>query len=229
MADLSQLDNPVWNSLGSGHRAMAQATGLARRYPREISPLVALAEPTAQAFSDLRSLVEDNETVGLVSPDPVEVPPGWDVRRSRTIDQMVCITLDMQPLDIPLIDLDEADVPEMVALATATEPGPFVAGTYRMGRFRGIKSPEGRLMAMTGERMHLDGLTEVSAVCTWPEYRGRELAKALVAAAAARIVAEGNVPFLHVKGENAAKQLYEKIGFRTRRPIHFTVMTAQPA
>ena len=34
----------------------------------------------------------------------------------------------------------------------------------------------------------------------------------------------GKVPFLHVKGENTAKSLYEKIGFRVRREIHLTVI-----
>lgn len=228
MTDLNQLDNPVWNSLRNGHRGMAQANGRAARYPREVSPLVGLEAADAEAFADLRALVLDGETVGLVTRIEPEVPAGWEVKRSRTIDQMVCANLLLHT-DMPLIDLIEDDVPDMVALAAATEPGPFEAGTYRMGRFRGIKSAEGRLMAMAGERMHLDGLTEVSAVCTWPEFRGQGLAKALVIAAAARIIAEGNVPFLHVKGENAAKMLYEKIGFRTRAQMHFNVITALPA
>ena len=228
MTDLDQLDNPVWSSLHAGHRSMALLNGNAARYPRDISPLAALAEPTAQAFADLRELVETGETVGLVSPVLAEPPAGWEVKRARFIDQMVCSRVLVEA-DLPLIDLGEVDVPEMVALAAATEPGPFVAGTHRMGRFRGIKSPEGSLMAMAGERMHLRGLTEISAVCTWPQYRGQGLAKALVVAGANRIIAEGDIPFLHVKGENAARQLYEKIGFRTRRQVYFTVMTALPA
>ena len=110
-------------------------------------------------------------------------------------------------------------------MATATEPGPFRAGTLGMGRYFGLRADDGRLMAMTGERMRLGQLTEVSAVCTWPEFRGRGLAKALVAHVSALIAGEGRVPFLHVKTENAAAiALYEKLGFVVRRELTFTVV-----
>lgn len=229
MVDFELLDNPVWNSLRMGHSDMAIRNGSAARYPADISPLVDLSDTGPQAFADLRALVEPGETVGLVSPEACEPPHDWAVKRARFIDQMICPALELETT-MPLLDLGEADAAEMLALAAATEPGPFVAGTQRMGRFRGVRAPDGMLMAMAGERMHLDGLTEISAVCTWPQYRGRGLAKALVVAAAARILAEGNVPFLHVKGENdAARMLYERIGFRRRRQVHFMVMTAIPA
>jgi predicted GNAT family acetyltransferase len=39
------------------------------------------------------------------------------------------------------------------------------------------------------------------------------------------IIADGKMPFLHVKTENAsAKHLYEKLGFRVRRAMHFNVI-----
>ena len=40
-------------------------------------------------------------------------------------------------------------------------------------------------------------------------------------------LAEGNIPFLHVKEENGAKLLYEKIGFRVRRTMQLTVIGFQ--
>ena len=123
------------------------------------------------------------------------------------------------------VRLTTRDAPEMLELATATEPGPFRAGTIGMGRYFGLRAEDGRLMAMTGERMRLDRLTEVSAVCTWPEFRGRGLAKALVSYVAGLIVAEGRVPFLHVKTENAAAiSLYERLGFSARQQLDFTVV-----
>lgn len=223
MIDLSGLDNPVWSSLHARHRAMRIGHGLAARYPGEVSPLAATADGSRAAFDALRHLVAPGEVVGVVGSAAHNVPDNWDVVRERWIDQMVCHTPPPMP-DAAPEDLRFDDVEQMLALASATEPGPFERGTIRMGRFKGIKNAEGELMAMAGERMHLDGLTEVSAVCTSPQFQGRGLARRLVSFVAARLASEGLGAFLHVKGENAASLLYEKLGFRVRRQMHFAVI-----
>ena len=66
---------------------------------------------------------------------------------------------------------------------------------------------------------------EIGAVCTLPEFRGRGYARALVAFLAARILAAGKTPFLHVKSENGAKVVYQKIGFRLRATIWLTLIS----
>jgi predicted GNAT family acetyltransferase len=86
---------------------------------------------------------------------------------------------------------------------------------------------DGALAAMAGERMHPEGFTEISAVCTDPGFRGRGLATRVMRAVAAGILERGEVPFLHVAGSNTgAHALYERLGFRTRRPIEFVVVAA---
>ncbi|MBB6255010.1 GNAT family N-acetyltransferase [Nitrospirillum iridis] len=233
MADLTLLDNPVWNALTTLHQPLGVARGLAARYAEDISPLASLAEPTAQALADLTALVPAGRAIGLVTPMAVDTliqegpADAWQVLRAREIDQMVCETLVAPPTSAtgPLLTLGVDDVPDMVDLATRTEPGPFLPGTIRMGVYSGLRSEDGRLMAMSGQRMHLPGLQEVSAVCTDPDFRGRGLAQALVGAVAASIVAAGKTPFLHVKTENgSAKTVYERLGFRVRRSMHFTVL-----
>lgn len=47
--------------------------------------------------------------------------------------------------------LGDHDAADMLALATLTEPGPFLLHTHHMGRFFGIHV-DGRLVAMAGER-----------------------------------------------------------------------------
>jgi predicted GNAT family acetyltransferase len=70
---------------------------------------------------------------------------------------------------------------------------------------------------MAGERMHVDGFTEVSGVCTHPTARGRGYARRLSAIVAARIHERGETPFLHAYASNeAAIRLYESLGFRLR-------------
>jgi hypothetical protein len=57
-------------------------------------------------------------------------------------------------------------------LAERTRPGPFWAGTLAMGRYVGVRV-DGELMAMAGERLRPPGWTEISAVRTAPQARGR--------------------------------------------------------
>jgi predicted GNAT family acetyltransferase len=220
------LDNPVWNALTSAHRSRAQSHGLAVRYARDVSPLAGLREPTPQAFADLRAMVEMGEEVWLLTPDPPVLPAGWEEVRARYIDQMVCRQPAAQPAvdAAPQLALGESDVAEMIALAAETKPGPFVQKTITMGRYLGVRGTDGRLAAMAGTRMALDEFTEISAVCTSPDARGAGHARSLMLTLMGQIAAEGRTPFLHVKTENGAKIVYEKLGYTVRREIYFSVI-----
>ncbi len=209
---LESLDNPIWFVLTTEHRLLAHSYGLARRYPPDVSPLVALLHPTNEAFADLRRLVSPGEHVALFTASPLDVPGDWQVDRSRWIDQMICEASLVSP-------------PVAAELTAATEPGPFLPQTIRMGSYFGIRASDGRLVAMAGERLQSTGFAEISAVCTHPEFRGRGYARALVMFLAAQILAAGKTPFLHVKSENGAKVVYQKIGFRLRAAICLTVIS----
>ncbi len=103
-----------------------------------MSPLAALQNPTHAAFSDLCTLVGPQESVGLFTREPLKVPSEWEVIRSRPIDQMVFTEL-APPSDVPPETLNQTDIPEMLALAAFTEPGPFLVDTIQMGRYLGIR------------------------------------------------------------------------------------------
>ena len=216
------LDNPIWSALITQHASLALGSGLARRYPDDVSPLAGLREPTPEAFADLREL--GGLGAGLFTAAPIDVPEDWEVLRTRRIEQMICHEPPPSSPAHDLLTLGAADVPEMLALAAATEPGPFLSETYRMGRYLGIRSDSGELAAMAGERLRIDGFTELSAVCTHPDFQGRGYARSLVTALVAQTRSEGSVPFLHVKTENGAVVLYEKLGFSVRCGIQLTVI-----
>jgi len=223
MTEFTPLDHPIWTALTTVHRPMALARGVAVRYPADVSPLAAMREPTEAAFADLRELVGAGQAVALFTNAAPDVPDDWQTLRSRSIDQMVCSDVTGSS-GIASQQLRPCDVPDMLALTAATEPGPYLPNTIRMGKYIGIRSLEGRLMAMAGQRLALDGFVEISAVCTDPDFRGRGLARALVVSLAREIFRQGRIPFLHVKTENTAKAVYEKIGFEIRRAIQFTVI-----
>ena len=121
--------------------------------------------------------------------------------------------------------LGEGDAAEMLALATLTQPGPFRARTHELSQFWGVRGDDGRLLAMAGERLKLDGMSEVSGVCTHPDARGRGLARMLSAHVASEIVRRGEAPFLHAYAGNAAAiRLYEALGFELRREVEAVVV-----
>ena len=73
---------------------------------------------------------------------------------------------------------------------------------------------------MAGERLHPAGFTEISAVCTDSEYRGKGLASRLVRAVVRGIRARREMPFLHLTTENdAAHRVYSALGFDTRTEL----------
>jgi predicted GNAT family acetyltransferase len=222
--DFTPLDNPIWSALTTVHRSVAIGNGRARRYPTDMSPMWGMRETSAEAFADLAAMVAPQETVALVTVGPVEVPANWQIVRTRWLDQMIC-TETIEPPSAVLLPLQPEDVSDMLALTAATEPGPFRPRTIEMGDYFGIRSADGRLVAMAGERLQLDRFTEISAVCTDPTFRGRGYGRALVSFLAAKIQAAKKTPFLHVLPENGAKAMYQKVGFRLRRTLHLTVVT----
>jgi ribosomal protein S18 acetylase RimI-like enzyme len=217
---MSALDNPVHAALTSRQCAIALAHGGARRYPFEYGRFAGLESP--DAFPDLLALVEPRDTVAFFTSRPLDLPPEWELLRARPIEQMLATERPAPPRLDPVV-LTAADVPEMLELAAVTEPGPFFARTLELGLYLGIRAA-GALVAMAGERMMLDGYTEISAVCTAPAHQGRGYAKSLMAALMHKAFDEGRQPFLHVKHENGARLLYEGLGFRTSRFLQLTVV-----
>jgi predicted GNAT family acetyltransferase len=119
--------------------------------------------------------------------------------------------------------LGTADVSAMLELTALTEPGPFRERTIELGNFYGIFEGD-RLLAMAGQRMHIPGFVEVSAVCTHPDARGRGYAGIVMSEVMRDIFADGSTPFLHAFANNPAVRLYEKLGFTQRRSFHLAVI-----
>jgi ribosomal protein S18 acetylase RimI-like enzyme len=211
------LDNVVWHAIDGPQRALAERVGSAGRFHTDVSPFAALADATsAEAWDDLARLVGPGKAAILFAPD-LEAPTGWTREHAIPCLQMVAEHVKDRGDTDGFVDLHPSDAPEMLQLVAETQPGPFGARTIEMGRYLGVRY-EGRLVAMAGERLRLPGFTEVSAVCTAADHRGRGLARRLVLAVIDNIRSAGNEAILHVASDNApAIALYRALGFTVRR------------
>lgn len=192
---------------------------------RDVNLFASASDDSAAALSMLASLVRAQENIVVLQVPDIAVAPGLAIVQAAKGVQMVAppdTRFEYAVGDI--VRLRDADAREMLALATLTVPGPYLARTHVMGRFIGMRIG-GRLAAMAGERMRFPGWTELSGVCTHPEFRGRGLARQLSAAVASRIQGRGDQVFLHAwKSNEAAICLYESLGFRLRTEVNVEVL-----
>ena len=213
---MNPLDRPIWSALTTRQSEFAQGDRLALRFQADVEPFAAVATDDAHSLHALAELITADEPILLVQAKPSPLPPGTALVSERVGVQMVAERCVPGEKPAEAITLGDADSAEMIALAEMTKPGPFRARTHRMGQFWGIRR-DGVLVAMAGERLKLPGMTEVSGVCTHPDWRGHGFARALSAFVATRIRERGESPFLHAYADNAAAiALYEALGFAIR-------------
>lgn len=219
------LDNAVWAALTGPHSPLAEVHGLARRYPPEVSPFVAIEDDqNPQAWRDLAELIGPEGTAVLTGAS-LQIPDDWQLVFSGTGLQMIGDAVEGQA-DEDAIELGADDVPEMLDLVARTQPGPFFPRTVELGGYLGFRI-DGALVAMAGRRLHPAGWYEISAVCTDPAHQGKGLGGRLVRAVVAGIRAEGDLPFLHVSATNEnAIRLYEALGFKMRIHTRFAALKA---
>lgn len=220
------LDRPVWNSLSSGWATFAQGDDRARRLDPLHGPFGAAADLHPASLAAIADLVPADGELWLVGPDALTPPPAVHVTRTATLAQMVAPSITPATAPPPAwVPLDESDAADMLDLALLTKPGPFRPHTHRLGRFIGVRE-EGRLIAMAGERMRLPGFTEVSGVCTHPDWRGRGLAGALMRVVAQAMLDRRETPFLHAyAAHDKTIALYRSLGFTVRAELPMMVVT----
>jgi ribosomal protein S18 acetylase RimI-like enzyme len=218
------LDNLTWHALTTVHEPFAEVDGGARRYHPDVSVFAGAARLDDQAWSDLAALAGPGQPLFLFQGERPEPPAGWVVDGGGIGNQLVADDVAVVA-DAGAVRLGAHDVEDMLALVEVTRPGPFRPRTVELGSYWGVRGDDGRLLAMAGERMRVPGWTEISAVCTHPDARGRGLAAALTARVAQGILERGDGAVLHVaEGNDGARRVYERLGFTFRRQVHFALL-----
>jgi len=220
---ITRFANPVWYALQTKHRQLALVAGHACRYPPDVAPFAGVASITAESLKQLRSLLAPGEYVWLFGTD---FPQTMGLAFHETLEclQMV-LPEEVAPLEptTRIVPLSEEDAPEMVALTDLTFPGFFRSRTCRMGSYFGVRSSNGELIALGGERILLDGYPEISAICTIPEHRGKGLAASIIWELARKHRREGSMSWLHVSSANyRAITLYLRLGFKLIQSVTLT-------
>lgn len=220
-----KLFNPVFNALLSGDAHLASGTEKVKYFDEQVSPFAGFHVDNDKGFDELYGLLPSGRGIIYATPGEIGEPKGWQIKVTLKGLQFVYppeYKVDEYP--IQPVPLSAEHVEEMVQLATLTKPGPFSARTIEFGHYHGIFE-NNRLAAMTGQRLHVDDYTEISAVCTHPDFLGKGYAAALMRHQMKIILSQNKIPFLHVRADNSrAIALYERLGFKENRGMNFYFM-----
>ena len=219
------LDNPIWHALSTRLEHLNKGSKRVKYFDEAVSPFVTMDFWDEDDLKEMEDILPADRSFYVLIPRVVNVPASFDQLYTTPIYQMVCE--GFQPQWLPeqqVLEMGEGDVQEMIELTALTRPGPFSSQTMAFGRYIGIREGE-RLAAMAGERMKVPGYTEVSAVCTHPDFLGRGYASHLMSILCTEIVERGETPFLHVRADNPrAIRAYERLGFRISRDVFFVII-----
>ncbi len=220
------LDTPINASFNGAWSEFTQTYGTATALREDIGHFAKPGGRSQRDYNDFVTLIKSRTKPAILFQieKPV-VPKGLEILAARRCVQMVSEVPIHAGTRIACLDLDTKDRDDMFALADLTKPGPFERNTHLLGGFIGLRK-QGQLVAMAGRRMAFPGWIEISGVCVHPDFRGRSLARLLVAEVMRRIAQEGATPFLHTYSDNeAAIMLYRRLGFEIRTEAHVMMVS----
>jgi hypothetical protein len=79
------LDDPIWHALTGPYVRLALGRGAACHYPRQISPISAIAEPAPAAYADFAVNLPTGSEAVLFRSAGEPAPPGWETLEAKEI------------------------------------------------------------------------------------------------------------------------------------------------
>jgi len=224
---MSDVENPVWQSLSEIHQDYAVVYDGIKFYKPEYCPFggATVIHNATKGISAYSQLTDDFFVVGS---KPL-ASTAYRIHQELVCHQMhlkkaIDITLN-EEITVLASDTQQQELFELVNLV---QPGYYRKKTAELGSYFGIYKA-GKLVAAAGERMKTKDFTEISAVVTHPEHTANGYAKQLMKQTTDHILAQEKVAYLHVyEGNIGAIKLYEKLGFTTKRKMSFFNLKSTP-
>lgn len=214
---MEKLDNLVWHCLSETHQDFALDYGSLKCYHPDFCPFGAFI-----GKDDLSAqLINHVKVAGpyFVLGDKPLFSSQVNFKGELPCAQMVIEKPIDRPIEETIVPLNGRYEEELLTFMQRFYPSFFKPKTILLGEYFGIFK-ENELIAVTGERMQMDGYTEVSAVVTHTDHLGKGYAKQLVTHTVNNIFRKNKIPFLHTNADSAKNiGLYEKLGFKLRREI----------
>ncbi len=216
------LKNPVWHALDEVHKKYLISFNGVKFYDPKICPFGAFKDASETAIA-LNEYAKLTDSFFLVSEKKDPIFDKDQVVLDRKIEgvQMVLYNaLANYESTETIIPLTEKHINEIYDLIWLVMPGYYKKRSFEMGAYFGIFK-DGKLVAVTGQRIQTNNFIELSGVVTHPNYTRRGLAKQLVAHTTKEVLKTGKKAILHTTKGNGAIKLYEKLGYTLTREMNW--------
>jgi len=219
----NKLDNPVWHSLSESHRNFSVDYKSIKFYHPNYCPFGGFesTENISKHIDEYSLMVDSFFVVG----EKPEFSSKLKLKNELVCLQMIISNKIEINAKENITTLTNEHNNALFQLVNLVQPGYFKKETALLGNYFGIFK-NGQLISVAGERMKMNDFVEVSAIITHPNHTGRGYAKQLIALTVNNIFNQNKTPYLHVVETNiGAINLYEKLGFITRRKMSFWNIT----